>query len=152
MERVTLRIEKQNLEDLDSLVEEGEYPNRSEAVRDGIRTLLDEYSNEYDSIHDSRTRVMTDGSGEVDHELDFEEMTTDDWEEYLQDHPHRLVVNAKDGTHSIEWDDLDDQLTFYAYGSAGYDYDGSRAALEEVAEQSNGLSLVPKPVADGGEH
>ncbi|GAB3669617.1 ribbon-helix-helix protein, CopG family [Halopiger thermotolerans] len=40
MQRITLRVPKTQLEDLDALVDEGEYPNRSEAVREAIQQLL----------------------------------------------------------------------------------------------------------------
>ena len=41
MERVTLRIPEQQLEDLEALVESGEFPNRSEAIRSAVRDLID---------------------------------------------------------------------------------------------------------------
>lgn len=40
MERVTLRIPKTQIEEVEQLVEEGEYHNRSAAIRDGVRKLL----------------------------------------------------------------------------------------------------------------
>lgn len=42
MERVTLRIPKQQVEAVEELVETGEYPNRSEAIRSAVRELVDE--------------------------------------------------------------------------------------------------------------
>lgn len=42
MERVTFRIPKQHLEEVETLVDEGEFPNRSEAIRSALRTLLND--------------------------------------------------------------------------------------------------------------
>jgi len=42
MERVTLRIPKQQIDEVEQLVETGEYPNRSEAIRDAVRDLIGE--------------------------------------------------------------------------------------------------------------
>jgi len=40
MERVTLRIPKQQIEEVERMVETGEYPNRSEAIRAAVREKL----------------------------------------------------------------------------------------------------------------
>lgn len=40
MDRVTVRLDEDDIEELEALVEAGEYPNRSEAIRDGVRQLL----------------------------------------------------------------------------------------------------------------
>ncbi|PSP44452.1 transcriptional regulator [Halobacteriales archaeon QH_6_64_20] len=42
MERVTLRIPKQQIEGVERIVETGEYPNRSEAIRSAVREMLAE--------------------------------------------------------------------------------------------------------------
>jgi len=42
MERVTLRIPKQQIEEVEQMVETGQYPNRSEAIRSAVRDMLDE--------------------------------------------------------------------------------------------------------------
>jgi len=42
MERVTLRIPKQQIEEVERMVETGEYPNRSEAIRSAVRDMLAE--------------------------------------------------------------------------------------------------------------
>ncbi|WP_324663348.1 ribbon-helix-helix domain-containing protein [Haloarcula sediminis] len=42
MERVTLRIPKQQIEEVEQMVETGEYPNRSEAIRSAVREMLSE--------------------------------------------------------------------------------------------------------------
>ena len=42
MERVTLRIPKQQIEEVEQMVETGEYPNRSEAIRSAVREMLNE--------------------------------------------------------------------------------------------------------------
>ncbi|HET7323286.1 MAG TPA: ribbon-helix-helix domain-containing protein [Halococcus sp.] len=46
MERVTLRIPKQQIEEVEQMVELGEYPNRSEAIRAAVREMLAEESRE----------------------------------------------------------------------------------------------------------
>lgn len=40
MQRVTLRVPKQQLDEIEELVERGVFPNRSEAIRQGIREML----------------------------------------------------------------------------------------------------------------
>ena len=42
MERVTLRIPKQQIEEVEEMVDTGEYPNRSEAIRSAVREMLAE--------------------------------------------------------------------------------------------------------------
>ncbi|GAA0293418.1 ribbon-helix-helix protein, CopG family [Halarchaeum salinum] len=42
MERVTLRIPKQQIEEVEEMVELGKYPNRSEAIRSAVREMLEE--------------------------------------------------------------------------------------------------------------
>jgi Arc/MetJ-type ribon-helix-helix transcriptional regulator len=42
MERVTLRIPKQQIDEVEQMVETGEYPNRSEAIRSAVREMLNE--------------------------------------------------------------------------------------------------------------
>ena len=42
MERVTLRIPKQQIEEVERMVETGEFPNRSEAIRSAVREMLNE--------------------------------------------------------------------------------------------------------------
>ena len=44
MERVTLRIPKQQIEGVEQMVETGEFPNRSEAIRAAVREMLNEQS------------------------------------------------------------------------------------------------------------
>jgi Arc/MetJ-type ribon-helix-helix transcriptional regulator len=46
MERVTLRIPKQQIEEVEQMVETGEFPNRSEAIRSAVREMLNEQSEE----------------------------------------------------------------------------------------------------------
>jgi Arc/MetJ-type ribon-helix-helix transcriptional regulator len=53
MERVTLRIPKQQIEEVEQMVETGEFPNRSEAIRSAVREMLNEQG---ESSDDSRTR------------------------------------------------------------------------------------------------
>ena len=42
MDRVTLRIPEQQIEAVEQLVETGQYPNRSEAIRSAVRNLVDQ--------------------------------------------------------------------------------------------------------------
>ncbi len=44
MERVTLRIPKQQIEEVEQMVETGQFPNRSEAIRSAVREMLSEQS------------------------------------------------------------------------------------------------------------
>ena len=56
MERVTLRIPKQQIEEVEQMVETGEYPNRSEAIRSAVREMLSEQeSSERSSESKKRT-------------------------------------------------------------------------------------------------
>jgi Arc/MetJ-type ribon-helix-helix transcriptional regulator len=41
-ERVTFRLPESQLEALEALAEQGEYPNRSEAIRCAVRQLLED--------------------------------------------------------------------------------------------------------------
>lgn len=43
MERVTLRIPKQQVEEVEQMVDVGEFPNRSEAIRSAVREMLNEH-------------------------------------------------------------------------------------------------------------
>ena len=42
MERVTLRIPEQQIEEVEQLVDSGEFPNRSEAIRSAVREMINE--------------------------------------------------------------------------------------------------------------
>ena len=44
METVQIRLTKNMLEKIDELIKIGEYPNRSEAIRDSVRRMLDRMS------------------------------------------------------------------------------------------------------------
>lgn len=46
MERVTLRIPKQQIDEVEELVNTGDYPNRSEAIRSAVREMIDEETDE----------------------------------------------------------------------------------------------------------
>jgi len=41
METIQIRLTKNMLDKIDELIIQGEYPNRSEAVRDSVRKMLD---------------------------------------------------------------------------------------------------------------
>ncbi|MDZ7701774.1 MAG: ribbon-helix-helix domain-containing protein [Halobacteriales archaeon] len=43
MERVTLRIPAQQIEEVEQMVDTGEFPNRSEAIRSAVRDMLNEH-------------------------------------------------------------------------------------------------------------
>ena len=55
MERVTLRIPKQQIDEVEQMVETGEFPNRSEAIRSAVRDMLNEQDDERDE-RDERGR------------------------------------------------------------------------------------------------
>ena len=42
MERVTLRIPAQQIEEVERMVDTGEFPNRSEAIRSAVREMVNE--------------------------------------------------------------------------------------------------------------
>lgn len=60
MERVTLRIPKSQLEQVEELVETGEFPNRSEAIRHAVRDLT---GIKKENERDTRSRVRSRSSG-----------------------------------------------------------------------------------------
>ena len=55
MERVTLRIPKQQIEEVEQMVETGTFPNRSEAIRAAIRDMTSEYNETSSSNGRERT-------------------------------------------------------------------------------------------------
>lgn len=55
MERVTLRLPKQQLELLNNLVSAGEFPSKSEAIRAAVRDLVD---NRYDKLPTRKERFV----------------------------------------------------------------------------------------------
>lgn len=48
MERVTLRIPKQQIEEVERMVDTGQFPNRSEAIRSAVREMINEQENHED--------------------------------------------------------------------------------------------------------
>ena len=52
MERVTVRVTERRLDELEALVDAGEYPNRSEAIREGLRQLVGEDTAETRGVED----------------------------------------------------------------------------------------------------
>lgn len=48
MERVTLRIPKQQIEEVERMVDTGEFPNRSEAIRSAVREMINEQGEGHD--------------------------------------------------------------------------------------------------------
>lgn len=54
MERITVRIPEKQLDDVEELVESGEYPNRSEAIREAVRNMLAEKENNEKTTGSSR--------------------------------------------------------------------------------------------------
>lgn len=85
----------------------------------------------------------TQSAARVGHDLDFESMDAEDWRTYLTETGHRLIINAEDGVHTVEYDDDTGDVTFYANGSLGYDTDGTDAVLTEIAGSSDGLEVRP---------
>ena len=55
MERVTLRLPKQQLELLNSLVLSGEFPSKSEAIRAAVRELV---NNRYNKLRTEKERFF----------------------------------------------------------------------------------------------
>ena len=55
MERVTLRIPKQQIEEVERMVETGEFPNRSEAIRSAVREMINEQGSTRDTTSDKRS-------------------------------------------------------------------------------------------------
>ncbi|GAA0245712.1 ribbon-helix-helix domain-containing protein [Haladaptatus pallidirubidus] len=55
MERVTLRIPKQQIEEVEQMVETGEFPNRSEAIRAAVRDMLNEHDENGTETTNKRT-------------------------------------------------------------------------------------------------
>ncbi|WP_122089692.1 ribbon-helix-helix domain-containing protein [Halalkalicoccus subterraneus] len=55
MERVTLRIPEQQIEEVERMVETGQFPNRSEAIRAAVREMLDERGVGQDTQQTERT-------------------------------------------------------------------------------------------------
>ncbi|USZ69249.1 ribbon-helix-helix domain-containing protein [Halorussus salilacus] len=55
MERVTLRIPKQQIEEVEQMVETGEFPNRSEAIRAAVRDMLNEQEDTTDQTTSKRS-------------------------------------------------------------------------------------------------
>ncbi|MBP1902691.1 Arc/MetJ-type ribon-helix-helix transcriptional regulator [Halorubrum trapanicum] len=45
---MTLRIPKQQIDEVEQMVETGEFPNRSEAIRSAVRDMLNEQDGERD--------------------------------------------------------------------------------------------------------
>jgi len=62
MERVTLRIPKQQIEEVEQMVETGEYPNRSEAIRSAVREMLAEHDTGQERPSEKRKRRRKDRS------------------------------------------------------------------------------------------
>ena len=52
MERVTLRIPKQQIDAVEQMVESGQYPNRSEAIRSAVREMIEEEGDAVDNRRD----------------------------------------------------------------------------------------------------
>ncbi|MFB6267987.1 MAG: ribbon-helix-helix domain-containing protein [Halodesulfurarchaeum sp.] len=57
MERVTLRIPKQQIEEVEQMVDRGKFPNRSEAIRSAVREMIDEQESEQTSSRRTWAKV-----------------------------------------------------------------------------------------------
>lgn len=56
MQRVTLRVPERQVEEVERMVEDGYFPNRSEAIRTAIRDMLEEH--DYGQDNDSPWRKL----------------------------------------------------------------------------------------------
>ena len=56
MERVTLRIPKQQIKEVEQMVDSGEFPNRSEAIRSAVREMLAEQDTGQERPSEKRSR------------------------------------------------------------------------------------------------
>ncbi|MFH1683195.1 MAG: ribbon-helix-helix domain-containing protein [Candidatus Woesearchaeota archaeon] len=54
METIQIRLTKKLVEEIDELVNEGYYPNRSEAVRDAVRRMIMD-TEEFEDVEDGDT-------------------------------------------------------------------------------------------------
>lgn len=73
--------------------------------------------------------------------------TADEWEAYLEAHPDEvlLFVGGDYEIHTFEHDPDEDRLTFVRGGRLGYNYEGSRSALEAFADDdADAHKLVPR--------
>ena len=79
----------------------------------------------------------------------FAEMAVGDWKQYLRQHPDRLLcINGPEGVHTIQYDDDEDCVTFYAHGTMGYDTAGTMAVLQDVAEVDDSSGLQVQTVSE----
>lgn len=63
MDRATIRIPKRQLDEIEDLVEQGVYPNKSEAIRAAVRDMLDDHR---PPDRRRRLRARTDGGRDED--------------------------------------------------------------------------------------
>lgn len=61
MERVTVRLPKRQLREVEALVEDGEFPNRSEAIRSAIRGLVED-KKRIETKTETKTKTKTQGN------------------------------------------------------------------------------------------
>lgn len=75
------------------------------------------------------------------------ERTADEWEAYLEDNQDEvlMLIGEDFEIHTFEHDRETDTLMFVRGGRHGYNYEGSRAALETVTEDdSEAYKVVPR--------
>ncbi|WP_440767472.1 hypothetical protein [Natronorubrum sp. DTA7] len=75
------------------------------------------------------------------------ERTADEWEQYLEEHPDEVLMYIDEdySIHTFEHEPEKDELCFLVGGTRGYDYDGSRTALESFADDDSDIhKLVPR--------
>lgn len=83
---------------------------------------------------------------ELQREHDLHDLSAAELTSLVTEHPVRLVLSDAEGVHTVEYDENDDQLTFFANGSAGYDAACTEAVLELVAESDDvGIALADDP-------
>lgn len=68
MKRITIRLTEAQVNDLDEMVDEGVFPNRSEAIRTGVRDLRRMYV--------ERPHALPDGGAERDNISDAKRLRT----------------------------------------------------------------------------
>jgi len=51
MERLTIRVPEQQITEVEELVDAGQFPNRSEAIRSAVRDMLNDHNNHDEQSH-----------------------------------------------------------------------------------------------------
>lgn len=162
MNRVTLRLPKEQLEGVEELVDDGHYSSRSSAIRTGIDELISRYS--------TTRRTATDGGipkASAPHWYQFEQVDSEpnDWsfrhlEEdvaCIENDDHRFVIRTK----LVKRERTADRYFTILYESAAVDpldeddYSGKRVPFHQSRDASiarNNVSAGRVYVQDRGEY